>query len=91
MYFVYIQFSSQFSIHIVDDILALPAEIQRHADAGMNGAVAERDERVILLNRDAGLIDRFAANLDGFARVFPVFAVAQSAEDRGSIITVTAN
>ena len=73
-------------LHIVDNVLALPAEIQRHADAGMNGAVAERNERVILLNRDAGLIDRFAADLDGFARVFPVFAVAQQNHERVIIL-----
>ena len=52
----------------------------------MNGAVAERDERVILLNRDAGLIDHFAADLDGFARIFPVFAVAQQNHERVIIL-----
>ena len=60
-----------------DDVLALPPEIERHANPRVNAAVAHEDEQVVLPERDDGAADLFIADDRLFACIFLVYAVAQ--------------
>src|SRR5699024_10361934 len=46
-----------------DDVLALPAEIQRFAHAGVDGAVDHGEQEVVLLELDLGLVNHLPVNL----------------------------
>ena len=68
--------------HVVDDVLALPAEIVGRADARVRTAVAHGDQNVVLLKIDHRLVDQLAVDVQLFLAIFVILAVAQENDVR---------
>ena len=69
-------------LHIGDDVLSVPAEIERKSHTRMDAAVAHGDENIILLQLDSGTINRFSADIQFRFRNFNAVSVSEKNDQR---------